>query len=98
MRWQSGHNTRPDSRLPPTFIGMDAWMNSQSNAALARKLRRSLVFLACIFDVLAIGVFTTRHWMTSGRPVQGSNVCTVLVFIHLRFMQSIVQTLKINTV
>ena len=29
------------------------------------------------FDMLAIGVFTTRHWQTSGRLVQEYNVCTV---------------------
>ena len=36
-------------------------MTSQLNVALAHKLRGSLVFLACIFDALAMGVFTTRH-------------------------------------
>ena len=77
MRGQSGHNTRLDTRLPPSFLGMDAWMTSQLNVALARKLRGSLMFLACIVEVLAIGVFTTRHLMTSGRLVQELNVCTV---------------------
>ena len=77
MREQSGHNTRPDTQLQPSFLGMDAWMTSQMNGTLARKLRGSLVFLACIFDVFAMGVFTTRHWMTSGRLVQELNVYTV---------------------
>ena len=29
------------------------------------------------FDMLCLGVCTTRHWQTSGRLVQGINVCTV---------------------
>ena len=56
MRGQLGQNTQPDTRLPPSFLGMDAWMTSQMDVASARKLRGSLVFLACIFDVLAMGV------------------------------------------
>ena len=73
---------RPDTRLPPISLRMDAWMTSQLNVALARKLRGSLEFLACIFDVLAMGVFTTRHWMTSGRLVQELNVCTAFTNIY----------------
>ena len=65
MRGQSGHNTRPDTWLPPIFLGLNAWMTSQLNITLARKLRGSLVCLACFFDELAMGVFTTRHWKTS---------------------------------
>ena len=48
MRGQSGHNTRLDTRFPPIFLGMDAWVTSQLNVALARKLRGSLVCLAYI--------------------------------------------------
>ena len=77
MRGQSGHNTRPDDRLPPIFLGVDAWMTSQLNVDLARKLCVSLMCLACILDVLGMGVFTTRQWKKSGRLVQELNVCTV---------------------
>ena len=79
MRGQSGHNTRPDTRLPPIFLGMDAWMTSQLNVALARKLRGLFICLACNFEVLVMGVFTTRQWKTSGRLVQELNVSTVLL-------------------
>ena len=27
--WSSGHNTRPHARLPPSFLGTDAWITSQ---------------------------------------------------------------------
>ena len=33
-----GHNTRPYARLPPSFLSMDAWITSQLNVALIRKL------------------------------------------------------------
>ena len=75
MRGQSGHNTQPDTRLPPIFLGMDAWMISQMNVALTRG---SLMCLACVFDVLAMNVFTIRQWRTAGRLVQELDVCTVL--------------------
>ena len=43
MRGQLGHNTRPHAQLPPSFLGMDAWMTSQLNLALIRKLRETLM-------------------------------------------------------
>ena len=46
MRKQSGHNTRPQARLPHRFLSMDAWMTSQLNVALFRKLRGSFICLA----------------------------------------------------
>ena len=55
---------------------MDAWMTSQ---ALARKLRGLLACMACIFDVLAMGVITTRHWKMFERLVKELNVCTVYI-------------------
>ena len=33
--------------------------------------------LNLLFDMLSIGVCTTRHWQTSGRLVQELNVCAV---------------------
>ena len=48
MCGQAGHNTRPHTRLPITFFGMDAWVTSQLNVALMCKLRESLAyFLTC---------------------------------------------------
>ena len=75
MRGQPGHSTRPHARLPPSFLGMDAWMTSQLDVALIRTLRESLMCLAYFFDVLSMDVCTTRHWQASGRLVQGLNVC-----------------------
>ena len=46
MREQSGHDTRPHAWLPHSFLGMDAWMTSQLNVAMFRKLRWSLKCLA----------------------------------------------------
>ena len=76
MRGQLGHDKRPHVRSSSSFLGMDAWMTLQLNAALIRKLRRSLVCLTYI-DKLSMGVFTIRHWQSFGRLVQKSDVCTV---------------------
>ena len=74
---QPRHTILPHARLPPSFLGMDARMTSKLNLALIHKLRGSLINLAYFFDMLAIGVCTTRHWQASGRLVQELNVCTV---------------------
>ena len=46
---------RPQVRLPPSFLGMDAWMTLQSNMALIRKLCAALMcltyFLTCYQSV-----------------------------------------------
>ena len=52
MRGQPGHNTRPHTRLPPSFLGMDAWTTSQPNVALISKLRRSLMCLASFWNAI----------------------------------------------
>ena len=78
MRGQPGHNTQPHVRLQPSFQGVDAWITSKLNEALACKSRESLMSLADIFDMPSMVVCTTRHWQTSGRLVQELNVCTVL--------------------
>ena len=77
MREQPGHDTRPHARLPSSFLGIDAWMNSQLNAALIRKLRGSLMCVAYFIDMLSAGVCKTRHCETSSRLVQELSVCTV---------------------
>ena len=61
-----------------SFMGMDAWMIVQLNGALIRKLRGSLMCLACI-DMLSMSVFTIRHWQSIGRLVQELDACTVHV-------------------
>ena len=77
MRGQPGRYTRPHTRLPPSFQGMDAWMTSQLNEALIRKLRGPLMCLAYFIEMLSIGVCITRHWQVSGRLVQELYACTV---------------------
>ena len=44
--FNSGHNTRPHTRLPQRFLGMDALVTSQLNVGLICKLRGSLMCLA----------------------------------------------------
>ena len=51
MSGQPGQNTRPYTWLPPSSLGMDAWMTSQLNIDLIRKLRTSLMCLAYFYAV-----------------------------------------------
>ena len=60
--WAAEHNKRPHARLPPSFLGMDAWMTSQLNVALIHKLRASLMCLV---------YFLTYHLWVFVQP--GSN-------------------------
>ena len=76
MSRQPGHTTRPHARLPPSFPGMVAWMTPQTNVSLVCKPRGPLMCLA-FFDMLPMGVCTTRQLQTSGRLVHESNICTV---------------------
>ena len=80
---QPRYNTWPHARLPPSFMVTDAWMTSQLNVALIRKLCGPLKCLAYFFGMLSMGVCTTRHWQTSGPLVQELNDCTVSVRLHL---------------
>ena len=57
---------------------MNAWMTSQLNVALIRRLRGSLMCLAYFSNMLFRGVCTSWNWQTSGRLVQELNVCTAL--------------------
>ena len=77
MQGQPRHYTWWHTWLPPSFQGMDAWMTSQLKEAVIHKLYGSLMCLAYFFDMLSLGVCTTRDWQTTGPPVQKLNVCTV---------------------
>ena len=79
MRGQPVHNTRPHARLATGSLDTNAWMTSQLNEDLICRLCVSFICLAYFFDMLSIGIFTTRHWQTSGRLVQESNPCTVVI-------------------
>ena len=82
LRGQPGHNTRPHTRLPPSFLGMDATtLTSQLNAAFYSQAACVLMRLAYLNGILSMGVGTTRHWQTSGRLVLVLNICIVLVEI-----------------
>ena len=76
MCGQTGHNIQPQTQWPPRVLGMDAWMTSQLNVALIRKLSGPLMCLDYFFD-MSLSVFTTRYWQTFGQPVQELNGCTV---------------------
>ena len=50
-----------------------------------------LVDLAYCFDMLSMGVGTTRHWQMSGQQVHELNVCTCIVLYVLLTVLCIVQ-------
>ena len=72
-----GSSGKIHDRMPDCLTGMGARTTSQLNVALIRKLRGPLMCLTYYFDMLSMGVCTTRHWQTTGRLVQELNVCTV---------------------
>ena len=72
--------------------GSGCQMTSQLSIALIRKQHRSLMCLAYFFDMLSMGVCTTRYWQTPGRLVQDLNVCNVrLVAFFSLFRGSIIK-------
>ena len=79
MRGQSGLNTRPDTRLPPIFLGINAWMTSQLNVALARG---SLMCLACIFRRVNHGCFYNQA-MEDARSIGAGNKCLYCILLAL---------------
>ena len=52
MRGLPGHNTRLHARLPPSFLGMDAWVTSELKVALIRKIRGALMCLAYSLHII----------------------------------------------
>ena len=65
-------NTRPHAQLPPSFLDTYARVTSQLNASYVDHWSTLL-----IFDMLSMGVCTTRHCQTSSQLLQESNVYTV---------------------
>ena len=49
---QLGYNTRPHARLPPSCLGMVAWMTSQLNVALIHQLRGPILCSAYFWHVI----------------------------------------------
>ena len=74
MRGQPGQNTRLHARLPPSFQGMDHLTTERSFDVPAMWVIDVLVLF---FDMLFMGLCTTRQWQTTGRLVKKLNVCTV---------------------
>ena len=65
------------SRLPPGFLGMDAWMTSRLNVSLICNLRGSFMCLAFL-NTLSLVVCPTRHWQTTGLLMQQLDVCILV--------------------
>ena len=78
MRGQPEHDTRPHASLSHSFLDMDAWMTSQLNVALIRKLRGSLVCLAYFLTFYPY-VFATPG--TSRRPVDWCNILMCVLYM-----------------
>ena len=89
MRGQPEHNTRPHVRLPPSFLGMNAWMTSQLNVALIHKLRGSSIclayFLTCypwmlynqaLVDVRSTGAGIKCLYCIACTPAHNTIYCT----------------------
>ena len=67
--WSSRHNTRPHSRLPPNFLGTNAWITSQLKVAFICKLRGSLMCLAYFLNFLTCYQMVFVQLGTGRRPV-----------------------------
>ena len=74
MRGNPGHNTRPHARLPPSFLGMD---DLTTDCSFDSQAKCVIGVLGLLFDLLSMGVCTTRYWQQSDRLVQKLNVFTV---------------------
>ena len=73
MRGHPRHNTRPHFRLSHIFLGLDDISTERNFDSLATWI----IDVLCFFDMLSMGVCSTRHRETPGRLVQELNVCTV---------------------
>ena len=60
--------------LTPRYLSMD---ELTTKCSFATQATRNIGVLGIFFDMLSLGVCTTRHWQTSGHLLQELNVCTV---------------------
>ena len=67
------HNTQLYPWLPPTFLGMDD-LTTESSFESQVTLVNDV--LGLLFDMLSMGVCTTRHLQTSAWLLQELNVCS----------------------
>ena len=76
------HDCMPN--LPPSYVGMDAWMTSQLNVALIHKLHGSLMCLALFLTYLSNGVCKDCHckYILEGLLMLGLNKKYVCFLLH----------------
>ena len=74
MCGRSGHNTRPHTRLPSSFLVTD---NLKTECSFGLQATCVIGVPGLFFDMLFMSACTTRYWQTSGRLVQVLNECTV---------------------
>ena len=75
MRGQRGHDTRWHAQLPTSFLSM---ADLTTERGVDPQATRVIDVLGLSFDILSMGLCTTRHCKTSGRLVQELNVCAVV--------------------
>ena len=94
---QPRHDTRPHTRWPHSFLGINGWMTSQLNVALIRKLHGFVLSLDYIFDMLSKGFVqrgTGRHsveWY-----LQELNVCHSFERVYLLHTRQLPRGLSIT--
>ena len=81
MRCQPEHNTWPQARLSPNFLGMDDLTTERSSDS---QDMWSLMCSDYFYYISFIGDCTTSHWQTSGRLVQELNACTAIITCSAR--------------
>ena len=79
MRGQPGQNTRLHARLPTSFQGMNHVDDLTTERSFDVPAMWVIDVLVLFFDMLFMGVCTTRQWQTTGRLVKKLNGCTVSV-------------------
>ena len=74
MCGQTGH----DTRLPPSFVGKATYMYVTGERSLGTQLHGSSICMAYLyFEMLSMGVCTTRRCRAFGRPLEELHVFTV---------------------
>ena len=76
MRGNPVHNTRPHIRLP-LFPGHECIADLKTERSFSSQTTWVIYVFGLFFDMLPMGVCSTRHWQTSDRLVQELFICTV---------------------
>ena len=70
-----------NNRMPvllSSFLGIDVWITAITERSFDSQATCVIDGFGLFSWYLGMGVYTTRHWQTSGRLVQKLNVCTVV--------------------